>query len=77
MDCVGYVDEANRFYVSGWVANRDRWDKSLKVDIIVNGREMGVCLADTFRQGLDELHPDATGHYAFRYYFVNPLSMYS
>lgn len=77
MDYVGYVDEVNRFYVAGWVADRNDWQRSLKIDVIVNGQGRGVCAADAFRKGLDELHPDATGRYAFRFYFAGPLSMYS
>jgi hypothetical protein len=76
MDCVGYVDEVSRFCVSGWVADRDDWSKSLSVEILVKGRARITCRADGFRGKLDELHPDATGRYVFQHYFATPLSMY-
>jgi hypothetical protein len=77
MDYVGYVDELTRFYVSGWVADRDDWRSSLTIDIIVNETGVGTCVADRFRQSLDALHPDATGRYEFRFYFAGPLSMFA
>jgi hypothetical protein len=76
MDCVGYVDVVSRFYVAGWVADRDDWSRSLKVDILVNGKGRGVCIADQFRDKLDTLHPNSTGRYAFKFYFAVPLSLY-
>ncbi len=77
MDYVGYVDEVNRYYVSGWVADRDDWSTSLKVDIFVNGEGHGVCIADGFRDRLvDALPAGSTGRYAFKFYFAAPLSMY-
>jgi hypothetical protein len=76
MDYVGYVDEISRFCVAGWVADRDDWGKSLSVEVFVKGRGRMVCKAEDFRSKLDELHPDATGRYAFRFYFPTPLSMY-
>jgi hypothetical protein len=76
MDYVGYVDEISRFCVAGWVADRDDWNKSQTVEIIVKGRARSVCKAEDLRSKLDQLHPDATGRYAFRFYFPNPLSMY-
>jgi hypothetical protein len=76
MDYVGHVDEISRFCVAGWVADRDDWKKSHTVEILVKGRGGSVCKAEDFRNKLDELHPDATGRYAFRFYFSNPLSMY-
>ena len=76
MDYVGYVDEVNRFRVSGWVADRDDWKKSLRVDILIGGQLLNVVKADIFRPKLDELDPDATGSYAFNVHFPNPLSMY-
>ena len=76
MDYVGYVDEINRFCVAGWVADRDDWRASLTVDVLVKGRVKSVCRAEDLRDQLDGLHPDATGRYAFRYYFPTPLSMY-
>lgn len=76
MDYVGYVDEISRFCVAGWVADRDDWTKSLTVEILVKGNARNFCKAEEFRSKLDELHPEATGRYAFRFYFPNPLSMY-
>jgi hypothetical protein len=76
MDYVGYVDEISRFCVAGWVADRDDWSKSQTVEILVKGRTRSICKAEEFRRRLDELHPDATGRYAFRFYFADPLSMY-
>ncbi len=76
MDYMGYVDEISRFCVAGWVADRDDWRKSQTVEISVKGRARVTCIADNFREKLDELHPDATGRYAFRFYFPSPLSMY-
>jgi hypothetical protein len=76
MDYVGYVDEISRFSVAGWVADRDDWSKSHTVEILVKGRGRSVCKAADFRSKLDEFHPDATGRYAFRFYFPTPLSMY-
>jgi hypothetical protein len=76
MDYVGYVDEVSRFCISGWVADRDDWKKSLVVEILVKGRGRSFCKAEEFRGNLDELHADATGRYAFRFYFAAPLSMY-
>jgi hypothetical protein len=76
MDYVGYVDEISRFCVAGWVADRDDWSKSQTVEILVKGRTRSFCKAEDFRRKLDELHPDATGRYAFRFYFANPLSTY-
>jgi hypothetical protein len=76
MDYVGYVDEISRFCVAGWVADRDDWTKSQTVEILVKGRTRSFCKAEDFRRKLDELHPDATGRYAFRFYFPNPLSIY-
>jgi hypothetical protein len=76
MDYAGHIDEVSRFHVAGWVADRNDWSKSLSVDIFVNGKGQGVCVADRFREKLDALHPNATGRYAFKFYFANPLSMY-
>lgn len=76
MDYVGYIDDANRFSVCGWVADRHDWEQSLRVDILVNGQPQGFAHANEFREGLAQLNPAATGRYAFRYYFANPLSMY-
>ncbi len=76
MDCVGYVDVVSRFYVAGWVADRDDWSSALKVEILVNGKGRGVCVADQFRDKLDALHPNSTGRYAFKFYFAVPLSLY-
>jgi len=76
MDYVGYVDEVTRFCVAGWVADQDDWKRSITVDILVGGHGRAVVKADTFRAKLDELHPDATGRYAFEFHFLNPLSMY-
>ncbi len=76
MDYVGHVDEVTRFYVVGWVADRDDWSLSLKVDVLVNGSLQGGCVADKLRPSLGDLHPDATGCYAFRFYFAAPLSMF-
>jgi hypothetical protein len=77
MNCIGYVDDINRFYVTGWVADQSDWGRSLNVDILVNGRGAGKCEANIFRSELDNLHTDATGRYVFKFYFANPLSMYS
>ena len=77
MDCIGYVDEVNRFYIAGWVADQDRWETPLEVDILVNGEGHGTCTANLFRPDLDKLHPNATCRYAFRFYFADPLSMYN
>ena len=44
---------------------------------MVNARGEGQCEAGLFRDQLDKLHPDATGRYAFKFYFADPLSMYS
>lgn len=76
MDYIGYVDELTRFCVAGWVADREDWKKSMAVQILVGGQVRSVVKADILRARLDELHPDATGHYAFRFYFHNPLSLY-
>ncbi|WP_428488577.1 sulfotransferase [Rhodopila sp.] len=76
MDYVGYVDEVTRFCVAGWVADRDDWKRSVSVDVLVGGQGRGVVRADISRAKLDELHPEATGRYAFRVHFPNPLSMY-
>jgi hypothetical protein len=76
VNIVGYIDEANRFFVTGWVADRDDWTRSLRVDILVNDTPVGCAQADTFRAGLTNLAPEATGRYEFRYYFADPLSLY-
>lgn len=76
VNIVGYIDEANRFFVTGWVADRDDWTRSLRVDIVVNDTPVGWAQADTFRAGLASLAPEATGRYEFRYYFADPLSLY-
>jgi len=77
MNCIGYVDELTRFYVAGWVADQDDWQTPLKIDIIVNGQGVAQRVADQFRPNLDDLHPEATGRYAFKFYFPDPLSMFS
>jgi hypothetical protein len=77
MNYLGYVDDVNRFYVTGWVADQSNWGRSLNVDILVNGRGVGQCEANIFRRELDQLHADATGRYVFKFYYANPLSMYS
>lgn len=77
MNFIGYIDEVTRFHVAGWVADQDDWTKNLNIDIIVNGSGEGECVADCFRQSLDELHPQAHGRYAFRFYFDDPLSLFS
>jgi hypothetical protein len=76
MDYIGYVDEISRFCVAGWVADRDAWGLSQTVEIFIKGQARNFCKADDFRGHLDELHPDATGRYAFRFYFPTPLSMF-
>ena len=76
MNYVGYVDELTRFCVAGWVADQADWKKSLTVQVLVDGQIRSVSKADVFRARLDELHPDATGEYAFKFYFPNPLSLY-
>ena len=76
MDCIGYVDVVTRFYVAGWVADRDDWRTSLTVEVLVNGTGVGICEANQFRDRLDTLHPTSTGRYAFKFYFAMPLSMY-
>src|ERR1700709_58889 len=76
MSYIGYVDELSRFCVAGWAAHPSDWKTSLTVDIIVEGKGVGAIKADVFRQKLDEQHPDATGRYAFKFYFSTPLSMY-
>ncbi len=73
---VGYIDEANRFFVTGWIADQDDWSRSVMVDILVNGVPVGQATADHYRDGLNELHPAASGRYVFRYYFADPLSMF-
>jgi hypothetical protein len=77
MKYLGYVDEINRFYVTGWVANESDWQQTLSVDILVNDLGQGCCSANIFREQLDQLHPDATGRYVFKFYFSDPLDMYS
>ncbi len=76
MDIVGHIDEANRFFVTGWVADRDDWGTSLRVDILVNDVPVGWTDANTYRPGLTTLDTTATGRYEFRYYFADPLSLY-
>jgi hypothetical protein len=76
MDYVGHIDELNRNCVAGWVADRNDWQKSLTVDILVGEQGKGVAKADIFRAKLDQLDPNATGRYAFKFYFDNTLSMY-
>lgn len=76
MNFVGYVDEITRFHVAGWVADKDDWQRSLRVDILINGEGHGFCFADQFREQLDSLDAQATGRYAFKFYFADPLSMF-
>jgi hypothetical protein len=76
VNIVGYIDDANRFFVTGWVADSDDWTRSLRVDILVNDVPIGWVEADTYRAGLAKLAPEATGRYEFRYYFADPLSPY-
>lgn len=76
MRFVGHVDVINRFRVAGWVADQGDWGKSLQIDILVNGVGVGACTANLFRNGLDRLHPEATGQHAFNFYFAAPLSMF-
>lgn len=76
VDIVGYIDEANRFFVTGWATDRDNWERSLRVDILVNDVPVGWAEANIFRSGLADLDPAATGRYEFRYYFAGPLSLY-
>ncbi len=59
------------------MADQSNWKQPVKIDILVNGHGAGECEATMFREELDRLHPDATGRYAFRFYFSDPLSMYS
>ncbi|HVY15456.1 MAG TPA: hypothetical protein VHB27_09515, partial [Rhodopila sp.] len=73
---VGYIDESNRFFVTGWVADRSDWSRSLRVDVLVNGVPVGYCEANLPREGLKSLDPNATGRYVYRYYYANPLSMF-
>lgn len=76
MDFVGYIDAVTRFYVTGWVADRSDWSRSLRVDIIVGGEQAAVVDANLFREGLTKLNEASTGLYAFRYYFAGPLSLF-
>jgi len=73
---IGYIDDANRFCVTGWVVDTDDWSRSLTVEILVDGEGVAGVLADGYRDGLREIHPSATGRYVFRYYFAGPLSMF-
>lgn len=71
----GHVDELTRFSITGWVANQADWKQSLAVEILVNGETVATCEANLFRKGLDDVHPDATGRYMFKYYFESPLKV--
>ena len=71
---MGYVDEANRSCVIGWVANEADWNQSLLVEILVNGVSAAMCEANQYRAGLEKIHPDATGRYEFKFDFAEPLT---
>lgn len=76
MKPVGHVDDATRLSVSGWAADADNLRDAVRVIITVNGTECGSTEADQFRADLQTISAGATGRYAFRFYFPEPLSPY-
>lgn len=71
---VGFLDDATRSGVVGWVANQADWSQSLCVEILVDGVIAATCEANLYRDGLEKIHPHATGRYEFKYDFEEPLS---
>ena len=72
----GFIDELTRFLVTGWAADLDELDATLRFGVFVNGEGCAVVMADGFRPGLEQLAPGASGRYVFRCYFPAPLSPY-
>lgn len=48
-DFVGYVDTANRYEISGWAADRNRLNTSIRVSLYDGDRLITTLLADEFR----------------------------
>lgn len=74
MTVIGYTDEVNLYFVSGWIADTARLDQSLGASVFVDDINVGQLQANVYRQGLETIAPGATGLYAFKYYFKEVLS---
>jgi hypothetical protein len=77
MNPTGYIDELTHQCVTGWAADLDNLSASLSFGVFDSGQGCAVVRADVYRPGLEqELGRGATGRYAFRCYFPEPLSPY-
>lgn len=77
MNPTGYIDELTHQCVTGWAADLDDLSAALSFGVFDNDQGCAVLRADVARPGLEqELGHGATGRYAFRCYFPEPLSPY-
>jgi phytanoyl-CoA hydroxylase len=62
----GSVDRIDQSSVEGWITLVNAPDKKIPLDVVLNGKTIGQCVADRYRKDLDEAGI-ADGHCAFSF----------
>ncbi len=63
----GHIERVHNNFIYGWAADLDKPAEALRVSLKVNGREIGIAIADIQRQDL--IHAGiGTGKYGFKFY---------
>ena len=68
---VGFVDYCDDEIISGWLIDFSDVNRHLSLKVLVNGIEVGRCIADEYRQDLSD-HPEFNGtNHAYNLNIVN------
>jgi sulfotransferase family protein len=72
----GNIDHVTRGYIEGWAANPRNPNEEVLISVLVNGVPVAGTRATRPRDDLKNICPGATGRYAFRFDFPEPLSLF-
>jgi hypothetical protein len=74
MSIIGYVDDINRYSISGWIGDTDSPEDPIGFSVIVDGIVVSRQFTNIQKSGLDEMNLNKIGIYGFKIYFESPLS---